>query len=249
MTTVESTRVSRSPYRYLWIVLALLIPAALLGFAPSYFKGLTFSDMSFTALIHGHAALMMLWILMLIGQAWFISTKRYTVHRWVGRSSFIIAPLIIAMTMLIVHERLNRDTEIATLTARFQIYNLMQVIGFGLAWALAIVYRRRTPIHVRFMVSTVFAMGNAILFRIILNWFEWVPGLGAENIENVAAANGAVLLLMLLALIASDWRLGIKRSPFWLVTITTLIIHIGFFTFTRTVWWMSLVQRFADLGR
>ena len=51
----------------------------------------------------------------------------------------------------------------------------------------------------RFMVSTVFAMGNAIVFRIMLSWFSWVPGLGAENIENVAAANGAVLLLMLAA--------------------------------------------------
>jgi hypothetical protein len=66
---------------------------------------------------------------------------------------------------------------------------------------------------------------------------------------NAAAANGAVLVLMLLALIANDWRIGIRRSPFWLVTITTVVTHIGFFTFTRSDWWMSFVQWFADLGR
>lgn len=75
-----------------------------------------------------------------------------------------------------------------------------------------------------------------------------VPGLVTENMDNVAAANGAVLVLMLLALIANDWRLGIKRSPFWLVTVTTVIIHVGFFTFTKTDWWMSVLQWFADLS-
>lgn len=65
--------------------------------------------------------------------------------------------------------------------------------------------------------------------------------------DAVAAVNGAVLLIPLFALIAMDWRRGIRRSPFWLVTTATAIIHIGFFTFARTDWWTSLVQAFADL--
>ncbi len=72
MTLTETARSARSPYRNLGIILALLIPAALLGFANSYFKGLTFSGLTFSTLIHVHAAVMALWILMLIGQAWFI---------------------------------------------------------------------------------------------------------------------------------------------------------------------------------
>jgi hypothetical protein len=31
------------PSRHLWIVLALVVPAVVLGFAPTYLKGLTFS--------------------------------------------------------------------------------------------------------------------------------------------------------------------------------------------------------------
>jgi hypothetical protein len=192
---------------------------------------------------------MALWVLMLIAQAWFIRTKRYAIHRWVGRSSFVIVPLIVAATLMLTIESLNLKPAISPLTARIEIYTWGQVIPFVLAWGLALWYRRRTPIHVRYMVSTIFAAGSAIVFRIILNWFEWVPGLVTQDMGNAAAANGAVLVLMLLALIANDWRIGIRRSPFWLVTITTVIMTIGFFTFTRSGWWMSFVQWYADLGR
>ncbi len=253
MTTIDAANRSRSPYRYLWIALALLVPAVLLGFAKSYRSSLTFSGQPMTAIIHVHSALMMLWILMLIGQAWFIRTKRYKAHRWVGRSSFLIAPLTLLMSVVVIHGTLNQKMpNITTLDARFEIYDLMQLIGFGLAWALALVYRARIPLHVRFMVSTALAFGNAILFRILINWFQWVPGMNVAgnpaNINNVAAVNGAVLVLTLLGLIAADWRLGIRRSPFWLVTVTTVIIHTGFFTFTKTEWWMALVLWFADLS-
>ncbi len=247
MATAESLRTSRSASRNLSIWLALLIPAALLAFAPTYFKGVTFSRLSVTALVHLHTALMALWVLMLIAQAWLIRTKRYAIHRWVGRSSFVVVPLIVVSTLMLTIESLDRRPEILPIDARIEIYTWGQVIPFVLAWGLALWYRRRTPIHVRYMVSTIFAAGSAIVFRIILNWFQWVPGM--ENIENVAAANGSVLVLMLLGLIANDWRLGIRRSPFWLVTITTVIMTIGFFTFTKSEWWMSLVQWYADLGR
>lgn len=251
MEVITGTHSAKGPYGYLWIALAMLIPAAVLGFAKSYFAGRTFSGLPVSGLIHAHAALMAIWLLMLTAQAWLIRTRRYTLHRWVGRSTFIVAPLILVTTVLVVHQTLNRKPEITALDARFEIYDLMQVVGFGLAWALALVYRKRAPIHMRFMVSTFFAMGNAIAFRILLSWFGWVPGLSVaedpENIDKVAAANGAVLLLALLSLIAIDRRLGIRWSPYWLVTATTLIIHVGFFTFTMTDWWMALVRWFADL--
>lgn len=238
----------RDTYKNLWIVLGLIIPLALLAFGPSFYYGLTFSKNTFTPLLYVHSAINMLWLVMLTGQAWLIRTERFRLHRLVGRSSFIIAPAVVVGTLITGHESATRPgVEITNDFARFFIYDFMQLIGFSLAWALGIAYRRKVAIHVRFMVSTVFAMGNAIVFRLILGWFSWVPGLGEENINAVAALNGAVLLIPLLALIAMDWRRGIKRSPFWLVTATTAIIHIGFFTFAKTDWWTSLVQRFAGL--
>lgn len=252
MTTTDVDRKPRSRHAYLWIALALILPAAALAFVKSYVAGQTFSGLPMNALIHAHAASMVLWILMLAAQAWLIRARRNKLHRRVGRSSFVIAPLILLLTVLVVHGTLDRKPEITPLDARFEIYDLMQVVGFGLAWALALVYRRKISLHVRFMVSTAFAFGNAIVFRILMSWFQWVPGLSVaddpDNIFHVAIVNGTLLVLALLALIAMDWRAGIRRSPFWLVTVTTVIIHVGFFTFAKTEEWMALVRWFAGLS-
>ena len=148
MATVEIARPSQSPYGNLWIVLALLIPAVLLAFAPTYFKGLTISRLSVTALVHLHTALMVLWVLLLISQAWLIRAKQYRIHRWMGRSSFIIVPLIVLVTLMLSRETLNRKP-ITMIDARIDIFTWGQVVPFALAWALALMYRRRTPIDVR----------------------------------------------------------------------------------------------------
>jgi hypothetical protein len=108
MGTIEPPRTSRSSFRNVSICFALLIPAALLGFAKSYFAGVTFSGKSVTALVHVRTALMVLWLPMLVAQAWFIRTKRFQLHRWVGRSSYVIAPVIIVMTLVAAQENLNR---------------------------------------------------------------------------------------------------------------------------------------------
>lgn len=251
MAEITTVRKPLGRYRNLTILLALVVPATALAFLKSYQAGLTFSGLPMTALIHAHAASMTLWIVMLAAQAWLIRTRRNKLHRLVGRSSFVIAPLILLIMVLVVHSTLNRKPEITTLDARFEIYDLMQVTGFGLAWALAIVYRRKVALHLRFMVSTVFAFGSAIVFRIIMSWFQWVPGLSVSddpnNLFRIAILNGTLLVLALLGLIALDWRAGIRRSPYWLVTVTTTIIHVGFFTFTKSDWWMAAVRWFADL--
>lgn len=233
-------------FRNLYIFFALLIPAALLGFGPSYFSGVTFSGKSVTPLLHIHAALMVLWLVMLTAQAWFIRTKRFQLHRWVGRSSYVIAPVIIVMTLVVTRESLHRAPNgITLLDARFEAYTWGQLLGFGLGWGLAILYRRRVQLHVRFIISTAFGIGSAIVFRILMNWFGWVPGLDTK--DGLAAANWAMLTLPLLALIALDWRNGMKRSPYWVVTIVIGIMTIGFFTFTKTDGWFAFVKWYTDL--
>ena len=100
MGTVGNARGSGIPFRNVYIYCALLIPVAVLAFAKSYFAGVTFSGKSVSVVIHIHTALMVLWLLMLIAQAWFIRTKRFQLHRWLGRSSYVIAPLIILAALV-----------------------------------------------------------------------------------------------------------------------------------------------------
>ena len=75
MATLDVPRGDRSAYHHVWIILAFLIPATLLAFAPTYFKGVTFSQLPVTTLVHLHTAVMVLWVLLLISQAWLIRAK------------------------------------------------------------------------------------------------------------------------------------------------------------------------------
>jgi len=198
-----------------------------------------------TVILNVHAALMVLWLLMLIAQAWFIRTKRFQLHRWVGRASFVIAPLVIVSALATFHEGLNRAVGGITIEAvRIDTFSLGQVLAFAVTWGLAILYRKRAPLHVRFMISTAFAVSTAILFRIL---FAWVFNLNIEALDTAAALNWILLTLPLLALIAMDWRAGIKRSPFWVVTILISVMHLGYWTFAKTDGWLEFCQWYEDL--
>ena len=242
MTTTVPARNSPGPHRHIHYILMLLIPALGLAFVKKYFQGLTFSDKPVNTLIHVHAALMMLWVLMLIAQAWFIRTKRFRWHRTVGRSSYVVAPLVIVSALMAAHDSLIRSpVGITPEIAQLEVTTWGQIVPFSLLWALAILYRKCAPLHVRYMISTIFATGTAISARII---FDWGP---SQDLGHMMIANGAVLSALLLTVIAIDWRRGMKVSPYWVVTACIAVMHIGYFTFAKTSAWAAFIQWYADL--
>jgi hypothetical protein len=241
-----------TPFRNVHICFAVLIPAAALGFAPFLLRGVTLSGRPLTALVLVHTALMTLWVLMLIAQAWFIRTNRFQFHRWVGWSSYIVAPVIIASVLAAEHENLNHVLkhgveDAFAEQARLEVFGIPQILAFAVAWGLAILYRKRTALHVRFIVSTAFAISTAIVFRVIFNWFTWLPGLDPDPPDGILAATWTVQTLLLFVLITMDWRMGLKRSPFWVVTALIGVMHIGYWSYGRTEEWLAFCKWFADL--
>jgi hypothetical protein len=69
MATIVHTRREGIPFQKVFICLVIAIVALGLAFAKKYFQGQTFSNKPVNAIIHVHAALMGLWVVMLIGQA------------------------------------------------------------------------------------------------------------------------------------------------------------------------------------
>lgn len=230
-------------FRNIYIYFALVVPVAVLAFWKKYFGVLADPPETVTPLLHGHAFVMSLWLVMLIAQAWFFRTKRFRLHRLVGRSSFLLAPLIVLLTLLLIHEVLNRFAEgVPQDRARINVFGFGMVVAYATTWSLAMAYRRRMELHVRFIISTAFAMSTAIVFRIFL---YWVPGFGS----NGAALAGAwvIISLLLFILIAADWRNGIKRSPYWVVTICIVVMNVGYWTFTKTDGWLAFCRWYGAL--
>lgn len=222
--------------------LLLVLPATLLGFWKSYFAILGALPASTTAVVHVHGALMFLWLVLLPAQAWLYRTRRLRAHRWVGRSSFVLVPLIVAFGLATLHHEFTRKPDELETVARLDSLAVGMMVAFTLTWALGMRYRRNPELHVRYMVSTAFALGTAIVWRIFV---FWVPALADPS--AAAAANGVVLLLGLLALIAADWRRGMRRSPYWVVTIVVAAMHVGYWTVAKSGAWIGLCRWFAGL--
>jgi hypothetical protein len=231
------------PFRQVYIYFALLVPVAILAFWKKYFAVLADPPDTVTPLLHVHALAMFLWVFMLVAQAWFIRTFRFRLHRLMGRSSYVIAPLIVLLTLLLIHEVLNRFPDgVPHERARNNVFGFGMVLAYATTWCLAIAYRRHMGLHVRFIISTVFAMATAIVFRVFLHW---VPGFRSNDAATAGA--WATISLLLFILIAADWRNGIRRSPYWVVTIFVTAMNVGYWTFTKTDGWLAFCQWYGAL--
>lgn len=176
-----------SPFFFI-ALLALAIPA----FWPSYlFPKKYEADWH----VHLHGIAMFLWMLLLIAQASLIRARSFAAHRALGKTSFVLAPVIVASTALLANYRMR-----AGLNDELVYFFYVQVallVQFTAAYSLAILERRTPAAHMRFMVCTALAMVDPILARVLFNHFGVEPPL-------MQAITYGVVDVILLGLIAHD---------------------------------------------
>jgi hypothetical protein len=201
-------------FRHAGFLLALLLPVMGVAFWKSYISILNDLPERFTWTLHVHSALMAGWVVMLPAQAWFMRSGRMRLHRLIGRASYVYAPITILSGVVTMRGSLMSGPDGVTFElARDAVFQHMMLVSLAITWGLAIAYRRQPQLHIRFMISTVFAISTAIFFRIFI---FWVPGF--DTFDTAAHGNFAVIGVLLSALIANDWRLGVRRSPFLVIT-------------------------------
>ena len=246
MSTAESFPKREGPlrtFRNSHLLFALIVPALLIGFWKSYFGTLGDLPDKVTTTIHVHSLTMIVWIFMLVAQAWFIRSKQFALHRLVGRSSYVVAPVIVWIGLVAMREFVGREPGAVSYDqARDLNLGFGQLLAFAVTWSLAVVYRKQPERHIRFMISTAFSLATAIVFRILISW---VPGFGTAQ----AAVHGNFLVLGVLlgALIANDWRLGLRRSPFLVVTVMIALMYVSHLAIVRTDIWLAYCEWFRSL--
>jgi len=114
---------------------------------------------------------------------------------------------------------------------------LFAILQFGLTYALAIYYRRDTPLHARFMISTGMVLMSAGTIRIFR---DWVPGI--SRFPMAANANFIFLEVITAALILNDLRLGRIRAPFVLALALFVSNHVLYWTAADMGWWQTLAR-------
>jgi hypothetical protein len=218
-------------YRNGIVFFGMFFAVALWGFWSSYYSNPMQLE---TALHHVHGITMTLWCVMLIGQAYLIRTNRRAAHRLVGRTSYVLAPLIFAVTVALIRQALQ-DQEDAHL---FLFYILGAAVLFATFYALAILNRGAPPTHARLMVCTVFPLYTAAADRILTSLLGgFTPAVPAAWYLGD---------LVLLALAIWDWRSHRRLNVFPFAFITMLGFHAAIFVSPQVPFWRTFTDWFLS---
>lgn len=227
----------RDQYHNSIFYLLLLALGTLVAFWPTYFS--IFREAPAHA--HAHGLAMSAWLLLLISQAWLIRSGRRDLHRLLGRSSFVIVPLVIFTTMSFAHATLERDGLVPPRPYIFYL-QMQLLVAFSLCYALAIYNRRRPAVHARFMICTALVMIDPILARVVF-FYLWEPG----SMALLQVITYTVTDLALVALIAADFRREWRLKVYPAMLGVFLLLQVPNFLITGSAWWRGVAAWYLTL--
>ena len=126
------------------------------AFWPSYFARLFEQP---NVWFHAHGIVLTLWLAMLVVQAQLIRTQRRSWHRALGKLSYVVAPAVVVVTTVFIHQRMSTGivglTELPPAALYFLALTLPSLAAFALFYFFAMRARRDSQTHARWMVCTV----------------------------------------------------------------------------------------------
>jgi hypothetical protein len=221
---------------------------AVVAFWPSYFARLFEQP---NVWFHAHGVVLTLWLAMLVVQAQLIRTQRRAWHRRIGTLSYAVAPAVVVVSAVFVHQRLGALAGVPRLPAmglHFLALTLLSLVAFAIFYAAAIAYRRQPAIHARWMIATLFPLFTPVTDRLIGAYLRpvvaWVPRIEGNPI--LPAAGFALADLILLGLALWDWRVN-RRVVFPVALGVLLLYHVGTLTLHALPAWNALCVAFLAL--
>lgn len=158
MANLKKIQLEKSGY---YLIALLFI--ALLGFWPSYFSKFFDGTADFTQYIHAHATVMMLWVVALIVQPILIRQKKLSLHRLIGRFSYVLFPLVIIAGALLAHHKAEPGEGVA-----FGLFiPFKDIVVLLVAYGIAVYYRKDVSIHARAMIATAIPFLEPALVRFL----------------------------------------------------------------------------------
>jgi O-antigen/teichoic acid export membrane protein len=199
-------------YRNLGYFLLALLPIFIAGFWIPYLSEIPAFDPSITPPVHVHALLLFAWIALLVFQPLAIRYRAVSVHRLLGRASYVVMALILPFTMAMIwkeyQEKLSDgNSVVSALQAEF--VSAAQLVVTVAMYVLAIIriQKRDVPAHMRYMICIALFLLPAGLSRTLGYWF-------GERQATSQTISLAVIETCLTALIAFDIRRQLNPRPY-----------------------------------
>lgn len=156
------------PYRYAHHALTLVIlPVIIFAFWPAYFGQLSTAPLAF----HAHGITAMAWILLVAAQSWTIHSRRFALHRQLGRLMFVAVPLFVAGGAIAVQSMAFKyvtqsEPFYAALGPMLGLDDLISTTSLALLARAALANRKRPAVHGGYLLGTVLLVFPPIIARL-----------------------------------------------------------------------------------
>jgi hypothetical protein len=212
--------------RQAYFAITLLIAAIVAwGFWRTYYSRLG-ARADLPALVHLHAAVFSAWVLVLVAQAAAVVRGRIRLHRQLGALGMAYGVLVFGVGLLVsvgAPALRVRDGQFPLdVGGLVVLYNLTDMLLFGLFLALGFVHRNRPELHKRWIIAATAALCGAAVGRVL-------------------PVNTAQYLLLwltpVLAMMAVD--LVMRRRVHWVPFFSAALIVVAFFKvplFAAPIW-------------
>ena len=222
-------------YRASPFFFAALLLAAIPAFWPSYlFPKKYESDWH----VHLHGIAMLLWMLLLIVQSTLASRRSFETHRALGKTSFVLVPVVVVSTLLLANYRMRSGLNKELIY--FFYVQVALLVQFLVAYLLAILNRRTPAEHMRFMACTALALVDPIFARLLYNHFGIEPPL-------MQLITYGAIDLVLVALIVHDRMERHYTRAYEAMLALFVVTQAPTFFITGTKEWLAFTKAFAKL--
>jgi len=243
MITIQT----RDTYRLTSVFMILIILGVQWGFYRPYISEFP-NFVNSTPVIHIHGALLMAWMMLLVVQPMLIYMKKAKLHRSIGKVAWVLGPLIIISMFLVGRgsywrgmEFINANPEAYSVSENLavMVLDIRGFVTFAIFWALAMVNRKNSSAHMRYMIATgLLAIGPGI-GRGLMNTLGF-------SFQSALTITDVIDLLIVGAFLGYDLY---KKKDYKPYSIVFLMFLIGFILWqvNFSAGWQSFAQGYADL--
>ena len=230
-----------------WFLLLIVLVFA--GFYTSYFS-VFFQPTA--PVIHIHFTLMVLWIAMLITQPFLIKYKKLAIHRMLGKISYVLVPLVLISAFLMIRysyynlindlqqkavQGLNQFTnnQVLQQAAVYEAIAFFYLFWFITFYSLAILNRRKTALHARYMMATALTLFGPTIDRIVFFNLK-LPAYIPYELPSLLIIDIILALLLL-----KDYKDKRPTKALWICLLIYVIGQALYFTIPYTTGWQHFV--------
>lgn len=217
---------------YFLAALAILVA----GFWPSFFRPMGAGDIGHT--LHGITAT--LWVVALMGQSFLMSRGDVQWHRRVGRTAaFVLLPVLSVSALHMVRVMFANSQMPPFLPPLLAFIDIPSVFFLVVLVTLGLRNVRTPDAHKRFMASTVLLAFPPALTRLYQQL----------GIDFFPALHGSFFTveLILIALIVSDRRAGVRRAAYPMSLVFFVVVHALMMPVSSSTPWLAFSKWFSTV--